>query len=68
MSEWQPIETAPRDGSVIITTCGNYPNDILTSRWSVIMKRWDYGETPTHWMPLPDAPVLKLLYVPKDPP
>ena len=68
MSEWQPIETAPQTkGSVLLTdgkvvTEGGWISDIdcgadyegqLGQRgwWSVAQI------TPTHWMPLPAAPV-----------
>ena len=65
--QWQPIETAPKDGTVLLT----FPHYRVT-HWSVDecmsfshagwAGRWDeYTETfaviiPTHWMPLPPAP------------
>lgn len=68
MSEWQPIETAPKDGTVILlsdsieTTCGYWgapvsvfkrPDQWL-SYWP--MKKSAIGSLPTHWMPLPCPP------------
>jgi hypothetical protein len=59
--EWQPIETAPKDGSsyliadavrgfVALHIRGVIHNNPGTS-WD-----WQYGEEATHWMPLPNAP------------
>lgn len=64
---WRPIETAPKDGTPIIIA---RPTWFLPEEgWHVV--RWDddcwtvhdgksdhtlRGPTPTHWMPVPDAP------------
>lgn len=64
MSEWQPIETAPKDGSLILTYDGC--NSRVVEWWSEF-KYWDYigdgfyrsefsDHDPTHWMPLPAPP------------
>ncbi len=68
MSEWQPIETAPRDGTGIIVT------DARVMHWTQIVF-WDeevagpyvwarddtdnhwHRDMFTHWMPIPDGPV-----------
>lgn len=68
MSEWQPIETAPKDGTEILVWMGAR---ILLARWdaetyhkrprphwsSFVMGRtWSRDNQPTHWVPLPDPP------------
>ena len=68
MSEWQPMETAPRDGTAIL---GCVKEGITSIKWM----EWDFdgcdgwylsipgayasndeANNPTHWMPLPDSP------------
>lgn len=65
---WQPIETAPKDGTAILlgARCGTWIGKwlpVFTSGyrpdnpWSSLMLNHDYmaekWQTPTHWMPLP---------------
>ena len=62
MSDWQPIETAPKDGTAVL---GYDPSDgylcIYVVRWREGEWREAAGEEygrwrPTHWMPLPSPP------------
>ena len=59
MSEWQPIETAPRDGTEILLWEDGY----ILGSW---VEEYGYfadpdghlwkNRQPTHWMPLPAPP------------
>jgi hypothetical protein len=66
---WQPIDTAPKDGTKILVFDGV---DMTTVRWMDGRSEWWPGEwqlvcagmnaeecefyKPTHWMPLPEPP------------
>ena len=65
--EWQPIETAPKDGTDILVMTGETMHVV---RWVNIHGDFDYwavddnkhgpftlrGKAPTHWMQLPELP------------
>jgi Lar family restriction alleviation protein len=68
-SGWQPIETAPRDGTIILTWITHRATDnggpvntaAIVSWWGPDADCWverDSFDTvrPTHWQPLPPAP------------
>ena len=66
---WQPIETAPKDGTFIIAASpSGYTTTAMRAEicgWSKRKQTWinhagdrftDGGDLPTHWMPLPEPP------------
>jgi len=69
--KWQPIETAPKDGTYILVAgpSGYYstPLRVEVCKWNNANHKdnwrnhsndWftDGGEDATHWMPLPEPP------------
>ncbi len=61
MAEWQPIATAPKDGSeILVCKAGN--DDVLEFiAWNGILLAWlDRNAEPyhgaTHWLPIPPTP------------
>jgi len=69
---WQPIETAPKDGTVILLLSdGVDPGFFYLGEWhfwdgTVVqdehgndagyLNSWLTGYGPTHWLPLPELP------------
>lgn len=64
---WQPIETAPRDGTPVLLLFDDglmevgrhygHEADHHNGWWSNDGLDYDYGlDNPTHWMPLPEPP------------
>ena len=76
-NEWQPIETAPTDGTYVLLFFPDYIHKVWigyyeisehfshgkcvssNKYWSVIGSIFSSAKEshPTHWMPLPNAPV-----------
>ena len=62
--EWQPIDTAPKDGTRILGWCETSADICYRENKFGVGDVWmtdscaDFGgyETPTHWMPLPPPP------------
>jgi hypothetical protein len=60
--DWQPIETAPKDGTRVLLYWPHWCEEAITGKWSK-RNQWestvvcaDCGPDPTHWMPLPAPP------------
>ncbi len=63
---WMPIETAPKDGIKILVTHWSTQK----RHWGTNIVKWDisgtrpwwigayYNSEFTHWMPLPDPPMM----------
>jgi ribosomal protein S1 len=70
MSEWQSIDTAPKDGTVVKVVSATkrgiftyYPYPITSAFhngkwcWKLDKEDWtSFDPQPTHWMPLPAPP------------
>lgn len=72
LTQWQPIETAPRNGTrILVWAEGDGPFEMHwnTMGWNWLVSRqlgiWEGdgftwyeadGHGPTHWMPLPEPP------------
>lgn len=68
-TDWQPIETAPKDGTEILLYFrfghienGSFVKDRLGyGQWNTFYRthcssRWETPYEPSHWMPLPTPP------------
>lgn len=68
MSEWQPIETAPKDGTWAIVGWFHLAGQVslAVGFWHAHKRAWcdvrnvlhgpNPEQLPTHWMPIPDPP------------
>jgi hypothetical protein len=63
-SGWQPIESAPKQGKMILCWDGSHINKGYHSGlrgWKVAHNsNYKGGFNPTHWMPLPEPPDKQL--------
>lgn len=58
--EWQPIETAPRDGTIIRVRQGSWTpvhGYFAGGEWRFVEYAHPNPAHLTHWMPLPPAPL-----------
>ena len=60
-SNWQPISTAPKDGTAVLTFQGSplAGGKMKVALWrdDTVPKGWSVAEdAPAHWMPLPVPP------------
>jgi Protein of unknown function (DUF551) len=61
MSGCQPVTTAPKDGTVILTFQANSMSGpkvkVVYWREDTVPKGWGTSDySPTHWMPMPTPP------------
>lgn len=62
--EWQPIETAPKDGTEFLVFCTDDGHSYICFCNYLAGGYWNPDAevggklNPTHWMPLPKPPVL----------
>lgn len=60
MSEWKPIETAPKDGTETLGYDAAEQKIFVMHyskcSWARDGDDYDLIVSPTHWMPLPDPP------------
>lgn len=59
MSNWPPIETAPKDGTEILIWVERphrYRAAWWDERYGAYVDTWMCYEDATHWQPLPDPP------------
>jgi hypothetical protein len=67
VSNWQPIETAPRGELIQLywpdicdkPLAGFYEATTCGSGWHTAMNAFAWQTSPTHWMPLPDPPGME---------
>lgn len=70
MSEWRPIDTAPKDGSHVMLgdapeqyVCEGYYEEDGDRGWYMANTHWtdayDGRVYPTHWQPLPSPPEME---------
>jgi hypothetical protein len=59
MSEWQPIETAPKNENPVLTYdryMGIKIAQYVLDNWWILSGEDSMVIEPTHWMPLPSPP------------
>jgi hypothetical protein len=65
VSDWQPIETAPKDGTLVLVYVAGSQNPYAFGQWDTEYRLWRQVEhardfiidaEPTLWMPIPEPP------------
>jgi hypothetical protein len=60
MTDWQPIETAPKDGTEVLVYVPRRLGPLYAGAANTTGKQWwsrNLGDIqPSHWMPLPPPP------------
>jgi hypothetical protein len=57
MSNWQPIETAPRNVELLLYYPALRAGRMSPGAMLKVGRTWDLpSRQPTHWMPLPEPP------------
>lgn len=58
MGDWQPIATAPKDGTKILAWCSEWERVLIiewtSGVWAIELS--DQDAQPTDWQPLPQRP------------
>lgn len=62
--EWQPIETAPKDKTILVFQMSDSGYFYQMAQWEIMKSgngMWtcsngDFVDDTTHWMPLPEPP------------
>lgn len=60
--QWQPVETAPKDGTLVLLWWPYWRQRAVIGYYATLADRWQSSEVlydaepPTHWMPLPLPP------------
>jgi hypothetical protein len=65
MSDWKPIETAPKDGTRLLlwvpkagSTTGGFDPSWSGNCWVYDNSRIKRDMEPSHWMPIPEPPTV----------
>lgn len=56
MSQWMPIESAPRGELILYFPAITEGRNQKTQMFRIDVHPVTYPRKPTHWMPLPDPP------------
>jgi len=64
MAEWQPIESAPRDGTRVLAFPIRWDRTsaavmYFKKPFGFVSAPGDWAAHPTHWQPLPEPPTTK---------